>query len=95
MRESTIEASVCAYAKKQGCLVYKFTSPSQRGVPDRIIVTPNGVVGFLELKAPGQKPTTLQIYELERLRAKHARVHWVDNVEDGKAFVDLLLELNP
>lgn len=37
----------------------KWTSPSMSGVPDRIVFMP-GRVTFIELKAPGQRPTPLQ-----------------------------------
>lgn len=91
MRESDIEKKVCDYARRKGCLVYKFTSPARRAVPDRLIVAPTGRVGFLELKAPGRKPTRCQSHEIERLRANGANAAWADSVEDGLAFVDNLL----
>lgn len=93
MRESTIEKKVCDYAKRMGCLADKFTSPSRRAVPDRIITTPQGVTGFLELKAPGKKPTRCQNYELQKRRALNAPADWADSVERGIAFVDRLLTL--
>lgn len=93
MRESDIEKKVCDYARRKGCLVYKFTSPARRAVPDRLIVAPTGRVGFLELKAPGKKPTRCQTHELERLRANNARAAWTNSVEGGLEFVDMLLNV--
>lgn len=90
MLEKEIEKKICDYAKSKGCLVYKFTSPNQRAVPDRLIVAPNGHVGFLELKRPGNTPTKLQSIELAKLKQQGAMSGWCDNVEDGKAFVDEL-----
>ena len=89
--EKDIERKVCDYAKKLGCYTRKYTSPAQRGVPDRIIIAPGGAVGFLELKRPGNKPTPLQLKEMRTLTEVGCTVDWVDNVEAGKAFVDGLV----
>ena len=91
MRESAIESKVCAYAKGKGCLVYKFVSPAQKGVPDRLLVTASGEVGFIEFKAPGQKPTALQTHHLNLLRVQGCFAEWCDSVEEGKRLVDELV----
>ena len=52
MKESDIEKKVSIYAKKLGFTTYKFTSPSSRGVPDRIYIK-NGITFFIEFKAQG------------------------------------------
>ena len=91
--EKDIEKAIGTYAKSKGCLYYKFTSPAMRAVPDRIIVTPTGVVGFLEVKREGAKPTPLQMVEITKLAQRGAEVEWADNVADGKKFIDMLLEL--
>ncbi len=91
--EKDIEKKIVAYAKSKGCIVRKFTSPAQRAVPDRIIVTPRGVVGFLEVKRPGNKPTPLQYREMELLAENGAPVEWHDNVEGAKEFINYLLTL--
>lgn len=90
--EKEIEKKVGEYAKKLGCLYYKFTSPACRAVPDRLIIAPNGNVGFLELKREGCKPTTLQQLEMQKLKDKGCTVAWVDNVPAGKLFVDNLIK---
>ena len=59
MRESEIEKKVSNYAKTQGWLSYKFVSPSNRGVPDRIYLKAGKCI-FIEFKAPKKKPTKLQ-----------------------------------
>lgn len=92
MRESTIERNVCTYAKSLGFLVYKFTSPAQRGVPDRIFINPNGVTGYIEFKAPGKRPTPLQMHELNTLRVQGCFAEWCDSVEEGRRLVDELNE---
>lgn len=91
--EKDIEKKIVAYAKSKGCLCYKFTSPAQRAVPDRIIVTPYGVVGFLEVKRPGNKPTPLQTREIDKLSDQSCFVEWHDSVEEAKKFIDDLLKV--
>jgi hypothetical protein len=86
--EKSIEAAVTKYAKAQGCLCYKFVSPSNRGVPDRIIIGPTGKVLFLELKAPGKVPTPLQIHVITQLRDNGANADWADSAELAKDLID-------
>jgi len=85
--EKDIENSVVAYAKKLGILVYKFTSPARRSVPDRMFVLKGGTVFFMELKRKGQKPTPAQEVEIAKLRAQGVNVFVCDNVEHGKKVV--------
>lgn len=85
--EATIERAVCDYAKRRGWLAYKFTSPANRAVPDRMFVR-GGVVLFVEFKSPGKKPTKLQAHEHDKLRAAGAWVFVVDNVDAGRELFD-------
>jgi hypothetical protein len=89
--EKFIEAKVVAYAKSKGCLVYKFTSPSCRSVPDRMFITPTGLVFFMELKRLGEKPTAAQAVEIAKIRKQGVVVFVTDNVEDGKKAIDIML----
>lgn len=81
--EKDIEAEVCRWAKAQGILVYKFTSPTRRSVPDRLFVLPGGRVCFIEFKAPGKKPTVQQNRELNKLIGNAAYVTWTDSAENA------------
>lgn len=56
VREEVIERHLVNEVKKAGGIAYKFTSPGRRGVPDRIVLLPNGKIIFVECKAPGEKP---------------------------------------
>lgn len=85
--EKDIEKHVCDYAKKLGMLVYKFTSPSRRSVPDRMFITKGGVVFFMELKRKGQKPTASQEVEIAKIRAQGVKCFVVDNVVNGKRII--------
>ena len=85
--EKQIEEKVNTYAKEQGFLVYKFTSPQRAAVCDRIWIC-NGQVRFVEFKREGMKPTPAQQREHDRLRCGGVMVYVIDNVDAGKAMVD-------
>lgn len=83
MLESTIEKKVSDFAKDQGWLSYKFTSPSNRGVPDRLYLK-EGVCIFIEFKATGKKPSKLQDKIISRIRDQGFLVYIVDSIDGGK-----------
>ena len=87
MTEATLEKYIVARVKKLGGITYKFTSPSRRAVPDRIVIFPGGRIGFIELKAPGKKPSELQQFEMEKIENMGCSVIWADD----KRTVDLFL----
>lgn len=89
--ERDIEKRIATYARSKGCLFEKFVSPAKRGVADRAIIAPGGVVGWLEVKRPGGKPTVLQHERMDEKRKLGCNVSWCDNVADGCKFVDSLI----
>lgn len=60
MLEKDIEAYLVKRVKSVGGRAYKFVSPSNRGVSDRIVCLPDGTTHFIELKRPGGKVSPLQ-----------------------------------
>ncbi len=88
MLERDIERYLVRRVKDLGGVAYKFTSPSRRGVPDRLCVFPDGVSVFIECKAPKKKPTVLQTHEIERLRNLGQQVFVVDSKESIDEIVD-------
>ena len=60
MRESSIESKFRDEVKEVGGMAYKFVSPGNAGVPDRVVILQGGKSGFVELKRPGEKTTPLQ-----------------------------------
>lgn len=88
--EKDIERRVCDYAKSLKMLVYKFTSPSRRSVPDRMFITATGVVFFIEFKKRGEKPTKAQEVEIAKIRKTGVSVYVVDNIQVGKEVIDLV-----
>ncbi len=71
MRESEIEAYFKWSVEMVGGITYKFTSPSHRGVADRIACLPDGQTWFVELKTKGGRLSPLQkLFAAEMVRLK-------------------------
>jgi hypothetical protein len=98
VRESQVEAHLRKRVEALGGLCYKFVSPGRRHVPDRIVLLPTtglalrrgeplGRTIFVELKAPGKKPTPGQLREHARLRELGFRVEVLDSIEAVDNFV--------
>ena len=81
MREKQIENKLASEVKKAGGIALKFVSPSFDGMPDRLVLLPDGHIAFVELKAPGKKPRPLQLARHRLLRSLGFRVYVIDSVE--------------
>lgn len=81
MRERDIERKLIQAVRQIGGLALKFVSPGFNGVPDRLLLFPNGRAAFCEVKAPGEKPRPLQVHRMEQLRGLGFRVYVVDSEE--------------
>jgi hypothetical protein len=90
MLERDIEKALIRKVKSLGGMCEKYTSPSRRSVPDRLVSLPGGRIIFVELKAPGKKPTENQKRDHEKRRALGCDVRVIDCLEEVDAFpVDL------
>jgi hypothetical protein len=58
--ERDIERYFTHRVAQVGGRAYKFVSPSNRGVADRVVCLPDGTTHFVELKRPGGKLSPLQ-----------------------------------
>ena len=88
MRENTIEAALVDEVKRRGGFCPKFTSPGSNGVPDRMVLLPGGRIGFVEVKAPGEKPRPLQAYRHRQLRRLGISVYVLDGTEQIGGILD-------
>ena len=68
MLEKEVEHYFDWVVQRAGGRTYKFKSPSQRGVADRIACLPNGGTWFVELKAPHGRRSKLQGLFAEEMR---------------------------
>ena len=88
MREKQIENKLTIEAKKLGGIAVKFVSPSFDGMPDRLVLIPDGHIAFVELKAPGKKPRPLQLARHRLLRSLGFRVYVIDSAEQIGGMLD-------
>lgn len=80
MLEKKIENKLTMMVKKTGGIAVKFVSPSLAGIPDRLVLLPDGVIAFVELKAPGKSPRPLQLSRHRLLRSLGFKVYVIDDV---------------
>ena len=82
MREKAIEHHLVMETEKAGGKAVKLVSPSFAGMPDRLILLAVGKMGFVEVKAPGQKPRPLQLKRHAMLRRLGYKVFVLDAIEE-------------
>ncbi len=87
MRESKIEKSLKDRVQDMGGIALKFVSPGMAGVPDRIVLIPNGKVVFVELKAPGKTIRPLQLKRKSQLEHLGFKVYLIDSLQGVDSFV--------
>lgn len=67
MLEKEIEEILVTEVRKLGGRAYKWISPGNDGVPDRIVIFPDRTPVFLELKTDRGHLTSLQRVQIKRL----------------------------
>nr|DAM27364.1 MAG TPA: Nuclease [Caudoviricetes sp.] len=87
MREQNIEKYLTERMKKIGGKSYKWVSPGNSGVPDRLIIFPDGQIVFVELKAPGNTPTKRQRFVHRELRKLNCNVLVIDSKKQIDALI--------
>lgn len=87
VRERDIEAALVDAIKQLGGKAIKLLSPGSGGLPDRMILLPGGRLYFVELKAPGKKPSRLQLHVMEQLRQLGFSTHVIDSFAGVHQFV--------
>ena len=88
MSEAQIEAKMVREIKKRGGLCYKFVSPGNAGVPDRIVITSDGRVIFVELKTEIGRLAKIQKWQIEEMRERHADVRVLKGWEEIRLFIE-------
>lgn len=81
MLERDVEQYLVRRIKRLGGMAEKFTSPGRRSVPDRLVTLPGNRIVFVELKAPGKKPTDNQKRDHQRREALGCAVLVLDTKE--------------
>lgn len=92
--EKDVEAYLRTEVLKLSGKAYKFTSPANRSVPDRIVMLPGGRIYFVEVKTTKGKLTPGQERELDLIDkfgfktfvayGKEGVDHFIKAVRDGR-----------
>lgn len=92
LRERDIEQYLVRQIEKIGGKAYKFSSPNNRAIPDRLCILPGGFMFFAELKALGKIPTPLQARVISFLRSLGATVAVIDSKGKVDDLINVLLD---
>lgn len=87
-REKDIEQYLVREIKKLGGKAYKFTSPGNSGVPDRIVILPKISPIFVELKTDYGKLSRIQEVQINRLRDLGQDVQVLYGMDRVKRFLE-------
>ena len=88
MREKNIEQKFVHSVKAAGGIAPKLVSPGFDGMPDRMVLMPEGRIAFVEVKAPGEKPRPLQLARHRLLRRLGFRVYVLDSEKQITRSID-------
>ena len=88
MLEWEIEKKLVDGVRKLGGRAYKFVSPGNDGVPDRIVVLPGISPVFVELKTETGRLSSLQNVQIKKLKDLGQDVRVLYGLEDVKRFLE-------
>lgn len=88
MEESKIEKRLKDAIKRIGGMAFKFVSPGNTGVPDRLVLLPGGRIVFIELKASKGKLSELQKVRRKQIRDLGFRVECLNSIEKIDKFIE-------
>lgn len=92
LSEKQIEQKLVAEVRRRGGMALKFVSPSYSGMPDRLVLLPDGKVAFVEVKAPGKNPRSLQVKRHATLRKLGFQVFVLDAASDIPVILKEVME---
>lgn len=94
MIESAIEHYFKVAVEAKGGICLKLGITYQNGMPDRLVLFPNGICAFVELKQQGKKPRAIQRWQHERLRKLGYRVFVLDRTSQIYDVINQILDTN-
>ncbi|KRN88693.1 VRR-NUC domain-containing protein [Ligilactobacillus ceti] len=97
MIEKQIENYLVKKVRNAGGVAFKFVSPGNAGVPDRLVLLPKGIVAFVEVKSKGKKLRGIQEAKKRQIEKLGFKVYVVDEKEKVDELMNsfvLLSELN-
>ncbi|MGE4214127.1 MAG: VRR-NUC domain-containing protein [Anaerotignaceae bacterium] len=88
MLEKNVENHLKNKVKLMGGIALKINSASMAGLPDRMVLFPEGKIFFVELKAPGKKPRPLQMSAHRLLQSLGVTVYVIDSIDGVQQFLE-------
>ena len=88
MREKELEQMLVSAVKNHDGICPKLVSPGYDGMPDRMAMLPEGRIGVVEVKAPGEKPRPLQTARHRMLRKLGFKVYVLDSPAQIERIID-------
>ena len=85
MRERDIERILVREVRRNGGEAYKWISPGNDGVPDRIVIL-HGEVIFVELKSETGRLSAVQKLQIEKLRGLNQQAEVVKGLKELEQF---------
>jgi hypothetical protein len=85
--ETPVERALVAAVSARGGLAVKL-APTMRGLPDRLILLPNGETRLVELKAPGEQLRESQRMVHRYLEAMGHPVTTIDTTEGARRWAE-------
>ena len=91
LSEKAIERKLVEECRKHGLLCIKFSSSTDIGFPDRLILADGGRASWVEVKSAGEKPRKTQLIRHEQLRALGFRVYVIDRTSQIEPLLEELI----
>ena len=95
LREYVVENEFVRSVRKAGGVAYKLNSLTTNGLPDRLVLFPQGKCCFVELKAPGKQMRPLQVKRRYQLQKLGFPVFCIDRFEQIKPAIEAILLWKP
>ena len=86
--EKQIEQKLVKATRRRGGWALKLSSPGTSGLPDRLVMMPEGIAAFVEVKAPGQKPRPLQLAQMRKLKQLGFPVYVLDDADQIETILE-------
>ena len=86
-REKDVEARLVKAVRRLGGRAYKWVSPGNVGVPDRIVIWPGGDIEFVELKTEVGRVSPIQEVQIKRLQALGCKIRVLYGDDDVDAYL--------
>jgi hypothetical protein len=89
MKESSLERKIGKYLALKGYLYIKLSG--YKGIPDRLCISPTGLIFFIELKAKKGVSSDIQRYYIRNLKNRGVKCELINSFE---AFLKFMEEIN-